>query len=60
MASDEIHTRLTYLEKPLRYATRQNFAHLAQLRDLERYMQHHLTALQGLALRSLDVSPPSL
>jgi ATP-dependent DNA helicase RecG len=50
MASDEIHTRLTYLEKPLRYATRHNFARLAQLRDLERYMQHHLTALQSLSV----------
>src|SRR5512134_726168 len=50
MASDEIRTRLTHLAKPLRYAMRHNFARLAQLRDLERYMQHHLTALQGLSL----------
>ena len=50
MASDEIRTRLTHLAKPLRYAMRHNFARLAQLRDLERYMQHHLTALQALSL----------
>jgi hypothetical protein len=37
---------LDYLERPLRYATRQNFAHLAKLRDLEAYVQHHVQALQ--------------
>lgn len=47
--SDDIRARLTALEKPLRYAARHNFARLAQLRDLERYMQHHLTAVQALS-----------
>lgn len=41
---------LDHLERPLRYATRQHFAHLAKLRDLEPYVQHHIHALQELAL----------
>src|SRR5262252_8318395 len=45
---------LECLEKPLRYATRQNFAHLAKLRDLEAYVQHHVQALQASPL------PPGL
>jgi ATP-dependent DNA helicase RecG len=50
MVNTEIATRLAQLEKPLQYAIRHNFVHLAQLRDLERYMQHHLRALQALPL----------
>src|SRR5205809_5155599 len=45
---------LDHLERPLRYATRQNFAHLAKLRDLEAYVQHHVQALQASPL------PPGL
>ncbi len=45
-----LQTHLDQLEKPLRYATRQNFAHLAKLRDLEAYVQHHVQALQALPL----------
>ena len=47
-------THLDHLERPLRYATRQNFAHLAKLRDLEAYVQHHVQALQASPL------PPGL
>src|SRR5712692_2611043 len=49
-----LQTHLDHLEKPLRYATRQNFAHLAKLRDLEAYVQHHVQALQASPL------PPGL
>src|SRR4249919_1280451 len=49
-----LQTHLDQLEKPLRYATRQNFAHLAKLRDLEVYIRHHVQALQALPL------PPEL
>jgi ATP-dependent DNA helicase RecG len=41
-------THLEQLEKPLRYASRQQFANLAKLRDLERYVQHHVQALDNL------------
>ena len=41
-------THLEQLEKPLRYAARQQFANLATLRDLERYVQHHLQAVENL------------
>jgi ATP-dependent DNA helicase RecG len=50
MVDDEIRTHLAQLERPLQYAARHDFAHLAQLRDLERYLQHHLQALQALPL----------
>ena len=49
-----LQTHLDHLEKPLRYATRQNFAHLAKLRDLEAYVQHHVQAIQAAPL------PPEL
>src|SRR5438105_8667537 len=49
-AAAVLQTHLDHLEKPLRYATRQNFAHLARLRDLEAYVQHHVQALQALPL----------
>src|SRR5437867_10106906 len=49
-AAAVLQTHLDHLEKPLRYATRQNFAHLAKLRDLEAYVQHHVQALQVLPL----------
>src|SRR6266851_5839164 len=49
-----LQTHLDHLEKPLRYATRQNFAHLDKLRDLEAYVQHHVQALQASPL------PPGL
>jgi ATP-dependent DNA helicase RecG len=58
MADIEIHTHLDHLEKPLRYAMRHNFAHVAKLRDLERYIQHHIHALQ--ALRLPQALPPLL
>jgi ATP-dependent DNA helicase RecG len=53
-AAAVLQTHLDHLERPLRYATRQNFAHLAKLRDLEAYVQHHVQALQALPL------PPGL
>ena len=45
-----LQTHMDHLEKPLRYATRQNFAHLAKLRDLEAYVQHHVQAIQAAPL----------
>src|ERR1043166_3144123 len=53
-AAAVLQTHLERLERPLRYATRQNFAHLAKLRDLEVYVQHHVQALQASPL------PPGL
>ena len=53
-AAAVLQTHLDHLERPLRYATRQNFAHLAKLRDLETYVQHHVQALQASPL------PPGL
>ena len=53
-AAAVLQTHLDHLERPLRYATRQNFAHLAKLRDLEAYVQHHVQALQASPL------PPGL
>src|SRR5215470_12281669 len=53
-AAAVLQTHLEHLERPLRYATRQNFAHLAKLRDLEAYVQHHVQALQASPL------PPGL
>ena len=50
MTDAAIATHLTQIEKPLQYAIRHNFAHLPTLRDLERYVQHHLQALQVLTL----------
>jgi ATP-dependent DNA helicase RecG len=52
MTNTEIRTRLAQIDRPLQYATRNNFAHLAKLRDLERYVQHHVHALQALKLPS--------
>src|SRR5215831_3533141 len=49
-AAAVLQTHLDHLERPLRYATRQNFAHLAKLRDLEAYVQHHVQALQASPL----------
>lgn len=43
-----LQARLDTLAKPLRYATRQEGAHLAKLHDLERYLQHQTQALQAL------------
>lgn len=43
-----LQAHLDMLAKPLRYATRQEGVHLAKLHDLERYLAHHLTALQAL------------
>src|SRR6266849_8806307 len=54
MVTAMVQTHLDQLEKPLRYATRQNFAHLAKLRDLEAYVQHHVQVLQASPL------PPGL
>src|SRR5262249_10177421 len=53
-AAAVLQTHLDHLERPLRYATRQNFAHLAKLRDLEAYVQHHVQNLQASPL------PPGL
>jgi ATP-dependent DNA helicase RecG len=50
MADTEVRSRLAHLAKPLQYATRHNFAHLATLRDLERYIRHHVEALQAQQL----------
>jgi len=49
-----LETHLEQLAKPLRYASRQQFAHLARLRDLEVYVQHHVQALQAAS------PPPAL
>ena len=51
-ATAVLQTHLEHLERPLRYATRQHFAHLAKLRDLEAYVQHHVQALQASPLPS--------
>ncbi|MEE8300979.1 MAG: hypothetical protein V3S24_00935, partial [Candidatus Tectomicrobia bacterium] len=56
--TETIRTHLDHIEKPLQYATRQQFAHLAKLRDLEPYVQHHVHALQTLQLPA--VVPPLL
>lgn len=48
MTGTAVRTHLERLEKPLRYAMRQQFAHLAQLRDLAPYVQYHVQALQAL------------
>ena len=53
-AAAVLQMHLDHLERPLRYATRQNFAHLAKLRDLEAYVQHHVQILQASSL------PPGL
>ena len=53
-AAAVLQTHLDHLERPLRYATRQNFAHLAKLRALEAYVQHHVQTLQASPL------PPGL
>src|SRR5437867_8406551 len=53
-AAAVLQTHLDHLERPLRYATRQNFAHLAKLRDLEAYIRHHVQALLASPL------PPGL
>jgi ATP-dependent DNA helicase RecG len=50
----DVSLSLAQLGKPLAYAARHNFAHLAQLRDLERYIHHHVQTLQSLSL------PPAL
>src|SRR4029450_8822361 len=50
MVDHELRTHLAQLERPLQYAARHDFVHLAQLRDLERYLQHQLQALQALPL----------
>jgi ATP-dependent DNA helicase RecG len=50
MPETTVQAHLEQIEKPLRYATRQNFAHLGKLRDLEVYVQHHVQALQALTL----------
>src|SRR2546427_4104647 len=49
-AAAVLQTHLDHLERPLRYATRQNFAHLAKLRGLEAYVQHHVQAIQASPL----------
>ena len=58
MADTAVQTHLERLRKPLHYAMRHNFAHLATLRDLEPYVHHHVQALQGLTLPS--ALPPLL
>ena len=50
MVDTAVQTHLERLGKPLHYAMRHNFAHLAKLRDVESYLQHHVQALQALAL----------
>src|SRR5215471_11261878 len=50
MVAAALQTHLEQIEKPLRYAARQNFANLTKLRDLEAYVQHHVQALQALPL----------
>ncbi len=50
MVDTTVQTHLERLGKPLHYAMRHNFAHLAKLRDVESYLQHHVQALQALAL----------
>jgi ATP-dependent DNA helicase RecG len=50
MADTAVYTHLEQLRKPLQYAMRHNFAHLAKLRGLEPYVQHHVHALRALPL----------
>jgi len=50
MVDSAIQHHLDQLGKPLQYAMRHNFAHLAKLRDLEPYIQHQISALQSQPL----------
>ncbi len=50
----DVQSHLEHIAKPLHYATRQHFSHLAKLRDLEAYIRHHVQALQAAPL------PPAL
>jgi hypothetical protein len=50
MVDPAIQRHLDQLGKPLQYAMRHNFAHLAKLRALEPYIQHQISALQSQPL----------
>ena len=49
-AAVAIQSHLDHIAKPLHYVSRQRFAHLAKLRDLEAYIQHRVHALQSMSL----------
>ena len=53
----DVRTYLSRLDKPLQYATRNDFANLPKLRDLESFVQHQIQALQS---RPLPASMPAL
>ena len=46
----DVRTQLSRLDKPLQYATRNDFADLHKLRDLESFVRHQIQVLQSLAL----------
>ena len=46
----DVRTHLSRLDKPLQYATRNDFANLPKLRDLEPFVKHQIQAMQSLAL----------
>ena len=46
----DVRTHLSRLDKPLQYATRNDFANLPKLRDLETFVEHQIQALQSLPL----------
>ena len=53
----DVRTHLSRLDKPLQYATRNDFANLAKLRDLESFVKHQIQALQFIAAANLDAHP---
>jgi ATP-dependent DNA helicase RecG len=58
MVDPAIQHHLDQLGKPLQYAMRHHFAHLAKLRALEPYIQHQISALQSQPLA--EALPPLL
>ena len=46
----DLRTHLSRLDKPLQYAARNDFAHVARLRELEAYVRRQLEPLQALRL----------
>ena len=58
MADSALQRHVEQLAKPFEHALRRNPAHLARLRDLERYVHGHIQALQCLPLP--DTIPPLL
>ena len=46
----DVRTHLSRLDKPLQYATRNDFANLSKLRELEPFVKHQIQAMQSLPL----------